>query len=114
MEQIMESSRKRKSAPEMDKNEVEREMRQRKLKALEDHSNFSFIVGPEKETAEVNWASNLNLQLLKYILQLMQCFKSDLLAASEYFEGLLRSPCAENPPVWIKHIQPHIFKMILK
>jgi len=44
----------------------------------------------------------------------MHCFKSDLLAASEYFEGLLRSAVTENPPVWIKHIQPHIFKLLLK
>jgi len=56
----MESSRKRKSAPEMDKSEVEREMRRKKLKALEDHSNFSFIVGPEKETAEVIQTVSLN------------------------------------------------------
>jgi len=94
--------------------EMESEMRRRKIKALEDHADFEFKIGPEKGSAEVNSTSNLNLHLIEYISQLMRCFKSDLLAASEYFGGLLRSPSAENPPVWIKHIQPHIFKMILK
>jgi len=50
----MESSRKRKTAPEMDKSEMESEMRRQKLEALNDHADFGFIVGTEKETAEVN------------------------------------------------------------
>jgi len=50
----MESSRKRKSAPEMDRNDAENEMRRLKLLALEDHADFGFIVGTEKESAEVN------------------------------------------------------------
>jgi len=49
----MESSRKRKSAPDFDKNEVEREMRLRKLNALEANADFSFLVGTEKEDAQV-------------------------------------------------------------
>jgi len=52
--------------------------------------------------------------MIDHILQLMHCSKVDLLVASDYFGGLLRSPSAENPPVWIKHIQPHIFKLVLK
>jgi len=59
----MESSRKRKSAPDFDRNDAESEMRRRKLKALEEHADFagfSFIVGPEKESAEVNSTINLN------------------------------------------------------
>jgi len=114
LEQTMESSRKRKSAPETDRNHAESEMRRRKMKALENHADYGFIVGPQKESAEVNLTQNLNKQMIDYILQLMRCFKSDLLAASEYFEGLMRSPLTENPPVWIKHIQPHIFKLVLK
>jgi len=44
----------------------------------------------------------------------MHCFKSDLLLASEFFQGLLRSPLTETPPVSIKYHQPRIFKRLLR
>jgi len=37
----------------------------------------------------------------------MHCSKVDLVAASDYFGGLLRSPRTEKPPVHMKHVQPH-------
>jgi len=49
----MESSRKQKSAQDFDKSKVEGEMRRRKLAALEKHADFSFLVGPEKQSAVV-------------------------------------------------------------
>jgi len=50
--------------------------------------------------------------LFLHCSQLVHCFKGDLLVASEYFEGLIRSgnPC----PVHIKHIKPHIFKLVMR
>jgi len=54
----MESSRKRKLAPEFSRSDLERDMRQRKLKFLEDYADFGFIVGTEKESAEVNLTHN--------------------------------------------------------
>jgi len=50
----MELSKGKKSARFLDKSDAEREMRRRKLKALEQHADFHFIIGPEKESAEVN------------------------------------------------------------
>jgi len=50
----MESARKRKSAPEMGRSAMESGMRRRKLKALENHADFGFIVGRLKDEAEVN------------------------------------------------------------
>jgi len=45
----MESSRKRKSALDYVENKAETELRRRKLAALEEHADFSFTIGPEKE-----------------------------------------------------------------
>jgi len=59
-EQIMDTSRKRKAAPELDRSEVERKMRLRKLKSMEEHADFSFIVGTEKET-EVSLTCNRSI-----------------------------------------------------
>jgi len=56
----MESSRKRKSAPDFDRNDAESEMQRRKLKALDAHADFRFIIGPEKESAEVNTTFIIN------------------------------------------------------
>jgi len=53
----MESSDEKNSVLGFDKSDLEREMRRRKLKALEEHAdlaNFGFIVGPQKESAVVN------------------------------------------------------------
>jgi len=56
----MESSRKPKSVQDMDRGELESEMRRRKMTALEAHADFGFIVGTEKESAEVNSTQNVN------------------------------------------------------
>jgi len=56
----MESSEEQNSAPDFDRSDLEREMRRLKLKALEAHADFGFIVGEEKDIAEVNSALNLN------------------------------------------------------
>jgi len=64
----MESSRKRKLAPEFNRSDLEREMRRQKLKILEDHADFGFLVGAEKGSAVVILIQNLNEQLIRYIL----------------------------------------------
>jgi len=50
----MEASRKRKFTPDFDKKELESGMRRQKLEALEQHADFVFLIGKEKESAEVN------------------------------------------------------------
>jgi len=95
------------------------QMRRLKMEALEkgEMTDYSFIVGPEKTTAEVKFrisfgvvcALNINFVFSR---QLVHCLKFDLMMASGYFEGLIRSgePC----PVHVKHIQPRIFKMLIR
>jgi len=58
----MEASMKRKFTPDFDKKELESGMRRQKLKALEQHADFVFLIGKEKESAEVNWTLVLNEQ----------------------------------------------------
>jgi len=48
--------RKRKLSPE---SYAKSEMQRLKLEALEEHGDFSFLVGPEKESAEVNLTFSL-------------------------------------------------------
>jgi len=49
----MASLGKRKSAADLVKSEVEAEMRRRKLAALKENADFSFLIGPVKESAVV-------------------------------------------------------------
>jgi len=97
--------------------DVEQEMRCLKLEALEKgrHTDFTFLVGPDKDDAVVSHQTARCFQVkLKSNIssQLVHCLKGDLLMSSEYFEGLIRSgdPC----PVHVRHIQPHIFKMLIR
>jgi len=60
LEQTMESPKKRKSTSDLDKSDSAGEFRRRKLKVLEEYADFSFLIGEEKESAEVNSTCNLN------------------------------------------------------
>jgi len=62
----METFRAQKSTPDFDRSDLEKEMRRRKLKALEEYANFSFLVGADKENAEVKFTI---LILFFYIIQ---------------------------------------------
>jgi hypothetical protein len=75
-------------------------------------TDFSFLAG-DGEAAEV-WSSSILKNCLNLVLQLVHCFKSDLLVASEYFRALLRNPLENSTPVIIKHIKPHIFKLVIR
>jgi len=89
------------------------EMRSVKLDALEKgrHTDFTFLVGPDKEVRFLNFRTQLDIDC-GHFLQVVHCLKGDLLMASEYFESLIRS--GEPYPVHIKLIQPHIFKMLIR
>jgi len=113
----MESAPEQISTRELDRSGAELEMRRLKMDALEkvDHAGgeFSFLVGADAAFAEVI-VRILLLYLLISLLQVFRCFKSDLLVASDYFRALLRSPLTGEPPVVIKHHQPHIFKIVIR
>jgi len=57
------ASGEQKSLLDFNKSDFEREMRRRKMAALEEYADFTFLVGAEKESAEVN----LNLLSIKVI-----------------------------------------------
>jgi len=113
----------KRGAANLNLSSAEGEIRRQKQATLEKDpaagdAEFSFMVGADAGTAEVSLASFLCMLKKEihfvFILQLMHCSKFDLLVASDYFEGLLRKLQPGQPPVLIRHVQPHIFKMMLR
>ncbi|CAB3361068.1 Hypothetical predicted protein [Cloeon dipterum] len=72
---------------------------EKKRIALEngEHTDCTFIVGPNDEYAEVIHAS-----------------KFDLVLASEYFDRMLKSPFTAPGPIRVKKAEPHIFKLLIE
>jgi len=99
------------------RNAAEKEMRRLKLDALEKGTmtDFAFLLGPEKETAEVRFSFYVRKDgLLLNDFQLVHCFKSDLLMASDYFRALVNCSLTGPCPVHEKHVKPHIFKLVIR
>ncbi|XP_059473837.1 uncharacterized protein LOC132195691 [Neocloeon triangulifer] len=73
--------------------------RERKLEALEkgERTDCVFLVGSDESTAVAIHGN-----------------KFDLEAASEYFEGLFRSPLTPPGPIRVKHVEPRIFRMVVE